>query len=513
MKVCLVEPPKFVSLTNFVSTISMPPIGLSYIAAAIREAGHEVCVVDGPGFAPRNYFKFKNVIVRGLSNQEIIARIPKDASVIGVGCMFTSNWVYVRELIRDIRQSFPNAFIVLGGEHGTGFPEFSLEQSPIDAVVMGEGEETIVGLLEGLEQKLPLNEVAGLAFRNAGATTQINPRRSRIKDINAIAWPAWDLFNIENYHKVNQPHGASQGLFMPMLATRGCPFSCTFCTSPRMWTTEWIPRDYKDVVDEMQLYQEKYNATDFQFEDLTAIVQKKWICGFCDEIISRKMKVTFQMPSGTRSEAIDSETARKLKAAGCHEFAFAPESGDPRVLKAIKKKVELPRMFDASKAAMKAGINVGCFFIIGFPEDNYKSVLKTFAAIAKCAWLGFTNVNLNAYSPQPNTESFRQLQKQGVITDLTDDYLLSLFTFQDFGAKKTSYNPRFGHWELSFLVISGVALFYSLYFLRKPYRVLQLFRDIFSGSASNKSTKMAQSLIKEIITLVKNRLVNVFKAV
>ena len=512
MKVCLIEPPKFVSLTNFVSTISMPPIGLAYVAAALREAGHEVTVVDGPGSAPRNYFAFNDVRVRGLTKEEIVQRIPEDSEVIGLGCMFTSNWVYVRELVKDIRAQFPHVKLIIGGEHGTGFPELSLQQAPLDAVVMGEGEEIVVSLLEYFEKSLPLDELDGVAFRTSEGALQVNPRYRRIADIDSISWPAWDLFDIKQYNEVNQPHGSSQGRFMPMLATRGCPFQCTFCTSPNMWTTEWIPRDYKNVADEMQYYQEQYGTSDFQFEDLTAIVRKDWISGFCDEIIRRGMKITFQMPSGTRSESIDAEIARKLKAAGCHEFAFAPESGDPRILQAIKKKVKLPAMYEAARNAMQAGINVGCFFIIGFPEDTYRSVLKTYAAIIKCAWLGFTNVNLNAYSPQPNTESFRELQASGVITELDDNYLMSLFTFQDFGAKKTSYNPKFGDRELSFLVIFGQGLFYIFYFLRKPRRIFELMADLVSYSARNKSNKMAKSALKDAFTMIKTRVKKVFRA-
>ena len=508
MKVCLIEPPKFVSLTNFVSTISMPPIGLAYIAAAIREDGHDVTVVDGPGSEPRSYHIFKDEIrVRGLTQAQIIERIPPDSQVIGLGCMFTSHWVYVRELVAEIRKSFPTAFLLMGGEHVTGFPEFSLEQTPLDSVVMGEGEETIVQLLEHVEKGLPLADVLGIAYKDSEGIVRVNSRRNRMKGIDSIAKPAWDLFDIQKYNEVNQPHGSSQGKFMPMLATRGCPFSCTFCTSPNMWTTEWIPRDYKRVVDEMQEYQNNYGVTDFQFEDLTAIVRKDWIGSFCDEIISRGMKITFQLPSGTRSEGIDFEIATKLKAAGCHEFSFAPESGDPRVLRAIKKKVDLPKMFDSARSALKAGINVGCFFIIGFPEDDYRSVLRTYGAIIQCAVIGFTNVNLNAYSPQPNTESFRELQRVGVITEFDDKYLMSLFTFQDFGAKKTSYNSRFGDLELSLMVNFGVFLFYVIYFLRKPNRIVQLFLDMGSESASNKSTKMAKSFFKDAFTIMKNKLI------
>ncbi len=511
MKVCLIEPSKFVSLTNFVSTISMPPIGLAYIAAALRESGHDVTVVDGPGLAPRNFFQFKNVRVRGLTKEDIVERIPKDSEVIALGCMFTSNWVYVREIVKDIRARFPNAKLIMGGEHVTGFPELSLEQAPLDAVVLGEGEEIVVHLLEHFEKGTPLEELEGVAFRSSNGSIQVKPRYRRIKDIDSISWPAWDLFDIQKYNEVNQPHGASQGRFMPMLATRGCPFQCTFCTSPNMWTTEWIARDYKNVVDEMQNYQKHYGTSDFQFEDLTAIVRKDWIIDFCDEVVRRGMKITFQMPSGTRSESIDAEVAQKLKAAGCHEFAFAPESGDPEILEAIKKKVKLPAMYEAARNAMDAGINVGCFFIIGFPEDTYRSVLKTYAAMVKCALKGFTNVNLNAYSPQPNTESFQELQANGVITELDDQYLMSLFTFQDFGAKKTSYNPKFGDRELSLLVIFGQGLFYVFYFLRKPKRIFDLIYDLFSDSARNKSNKMAKSALKDAFTVVKSRLVGVFK--
>jgi radical SAM superfamily enzyme YgiQ (UPF0313 family) len=219
------------------------------------------------------------------------------------------------------------------------------------------------------------------------------------------------------------------------------------------------------------------------------------------------MKITFQLPSGTRSEGIDFEVATKLKAAGCHEFSFAPESGDPRILKAIKKKVSLPKMFDSARCALKAGINVGCFFIIGFPEDDYRSVLRTYRAIVQCAMIGFTNVNLNAYSPQPNTESFQALQRAGVITEFDDKYLMSLFTFQDFGAKKTSYNSLFGDMELSLMVNFGVFLFYVIYFLRRPSRIIRLIIDMGRESSSNKSNKMAKSFFKDAFTIMKSKLI------
>jgi radical SAM superfamily enzyme YgiQ (UPF0313 family) len=273
-----------------------------------------------------------------------------------------------------------------------------------------------------------------------------------------------------------------------------------------MWTTYWVPRNPVKVVDEMQLYMEHYGVSDFQFEDLTAIVRRDWTEQFCDEILNRGMKVTFQLPSGTRSEAIDYELACKMKAAGCHDFAFAPESGDERILKAIKKKVQLPRMFQAAQDAMRAGISVGCFFILGFPEDDWTSVFNTYKAILKCAWYGFANANVNAYSPQPNTESYRQLVEDGVIRGYDDEYLMSLFSFQDFGRLKKSYNPTFSDLQLTILVTFGAFLFYIANFTFHPQRIWWLIRDLGSEKSTNKTTKVAKAMLGDLRRIIRQSL-------
>ncbi len=218
---------------------------------------------------------------------------------------------------------------------------------------------------------------------------------------------------------------------------------------------------------------------------------------FCDEILRRKLSLSFQLPSGTRSEAIDLEVAMKMKAAGCHEFAFAPESGDVRVLKAIKKQVNLDRMFKSAAEAMSAGINVGCFFILGLPEDDHTSVMRTYGAAIKCAWMGFAAVNFSAYSPQPDTESFRTLQAEGLIPEIDDAYLLSLFEYQDFGALKRSYNSKFSDLKLTAFIVIGFSLFYSVYFLRRPQRIVHLFVDVVTRQGRNKTSKIARSLVRD----------------
>ena len=147
--------------------------------------------------------------------------------------------------------------------------------------------------------------------------------RARIGSVDDIPCPGWRHFNLDGYMAFNQPHGASRGRFIPMLATRGCPYQCTFCASATMWTQRWLPRSPALVVDEMESYIRKYRVQDFQFEDLTAIVRSDWVVAFCQEIKRRGLHVTWQLPSGTRSEAMNAEIAALIHESGCHEFAYA----------------------------------------------------------------------------------------------------------------------------------------------------------------------------------------------
>ncbi|MBI3299998.1 MAG: B12-binding domain-containing radical SAM protein [Elusimicrobia bacterium] len=497
MRITLIEPPRYYSPTSPISTVVIPPLGLAYIAGTLEAAGHELTVVDALSQGMDRFAPYRSVYLRGLPVSEICDQVPADTQLIGVTCMFSAQWLIVRELLSELKRRFPKVPLVLGGEHGTGMPELSMEQAPIDYIVTGEGEETIVELAGRLERGLPAEGLKGTVTRSSAGAT-VNPRRDRIKGIDDIPLPAWHLFKVDEYITFNQPHGASRGRFMPMLATRGCPFKCTFCTSPQMWTQTWLPRNPALVVDEMERYIERYKATDFHFEDLTAIVRKDWIIGFCDTITKRGLKITFQLPSGTRSEAVDDQTAAAMKSAGCHEFSFAPESGDERVLKAIKKQVKLPALFKSAKSAMDAGINVGGFFIVGFPEDTYGSILNTYWAIARCAIHGFASVNVNPYSPQPNTASFRDLKGSGKIGEIDDDYFLNLFRFQDLGATKFSYNDRFTARDIRLLVLVGFGVFYFFYFATRPWRILTLLRDVVTGKSSNKSARAFTNLVKDL---------------
>ena len=170
---------------------------------------------------------------------------------------------------------------------------------------------------------------------------------------------------------------------MPMMASRGCPYQCTFCSNPSMWTTRWIPRDPDLLLDEMQFYQKKYGAENFDFYDLTAIVKKSWIVDFCRKIEERGLSFTWQLPSGTRTEAIDGEVASLLYRSGCRNMSYSPESGSPAVLRRIKKKIHPDSVIGSISEATKNGMNIKCNIIFGFPV---RLLVKGRVILLLCVW-------------------------------------------------------------------------------------------------------------------------------
>ena len=248
--ICLVRPPGTESFRFSVLSVSLP-LGLAYVAGALEASGREVQVIDAVGEAPTRRTRYVRGYLIGLPLDEIAARIPESAAFVGITVIFTHEWPAVVRLVELIKARRPQVPIVLGGEHVTSMSEFCLLTSKADILVLGEGEETIVELAAALEAGRPLREVDGIAFRDTDEIV-VNRRRRRTRDVDSIPWPAWHLFKLRTYHEHRLVGGMySSSMAMPMLATRGCPYQCTYCSAPNMWTPLWIARDPVKVVDEL----------------------------------------------------------------------------------------------------------------------------------------------------------------------------------------------------------------------------------------------------------------------
>ena len=487
--IALVNPPGIKTFSGLQMHTPNPPLGLAYVAAALREAGFAYQVIDATGAAldaVSPYPDRSDFMMQGLTVEETVRRIPAEADVIGVACMFSTLWPLTHRVADAIRARFPRALLVLGGEHGTAVPEHVLATSPFDVVVLGEGEETFVELLRARARGAPLSEVKGIAYRDNGRAVT-NGLSERRRDVDGIAPPDWASFPIGEYIDRHQTNGMNLGRSMPILGTRGCPFQCTFCSNPAMWTQRWIARDPVRLADEMERYLREYGATNFDFQDLTAIVKRQWIVDFCNELIRRDLKITWQMPSGTRAEVFDAEVADLLYRSGCRALAFAPESGSPEILKAVKKQVDLGHMLEAMRSAVRRGLKLSCFIVIGFPDDTPATLRQTLSLIRRMAVLGVYDIAVSKFVPYPGSALFRRLQREGKL-ELDDAFFVSPMDF--YTAKAPSYADQVSSRRLYWTMLWMFVNFYVISFALRPWRVARaLGRALLTGREETRYAK------------------------
>lgn len=493
--VALIRPPSVV--TRFALTLSQtPPLSVAYLAGSLVEGGHSVSVIDAVGEAlDRTWPGYRpDIQCNGLAPADIVARIPEETDLVGVSCMFSNEWPIVRALIAAIRERYPRATIVLGGEHATALPDECLRDAPaLAACALGEGEETIVELARTVDGRGSLDSVAGLVVRSPLGPRRTAPR-GRIRAIGRIPRPAWHLTPLESYLTRGLSFGVDRGRTVPLVATRGCPYRCTFCSSPSMWTTRYEMRDPGDVVDEMEAHVERVGAQAFDFYDLTAVVKRAWILALCERIRARGLRITWQLPSGTRSEAIDREVARAMYVAGCRNVSYAPESGSPRTLERIQKKVRLDRMIASMSAAVAAGLNVKANLILGFPDESERDVAHTLAFAARMAGAGVHDVSVWTFVPYPGSALFDELAAAGRIV-LDDDYYASLLSYSDL-AKARSYDERLPDRALQRYRLLGLATFYGASWALHPSRPLGTIGRLARGRYESRAEMSLASLVR-----------------
>jgi anaerobic magnesium-protoporphyrin IX monomethyl ester cyclase len=237
----------------------------------------------------------------------------------------------------------------------------------------------------------------------------------------------------------------------------------------------------------MQAYVHRYGVRNFDFQDLTAIVKRQWIVDFCRELIDRGLDLTWQMPSGTRSEVFDAEIADLLYRSGCRALAFAPESGSPEILKVIKKQVNLDRMLVSMRAAVGRGLKLSCFVVIGFPDETRATLRMTMRLIRRMAVLGVHDVSVSKFVPYPGSELFARLQRAGKI-QLDDDFFVSPMDF--YTRRAPSYADRVSTTRLYWTMVWMFTNFYLISFALRPGRCVRtLAKAVLTGVEETRYAK------------------------
>lgn len=469
-----------------VNNEAVPSISLAYLSSMVKKAGYDFSWVDAIFEGLGQYHpleEYPGYQCQGLALEEIVNRVPEKSGIIGINAMFSGEWPVTRKMINLLRERFPHALIIAGGEHVTALTEFSLRSCPaLDIVVRGEGEHILVDLLDRLRANDPLHLIDGIAYLDDQDAYQQPSGLQRVRDADTIPWPHWPEGYLEKFWKAGKSAGVLTDRDMPMTISRGCPFQCSFCSSPNMWTTRYVLRGVDDVIAEIKANIEKYDITSVQLYDLTAITKKRWIVEFCNRLLEEGIKLNWSVPQGTRSEILDEETLSLLKKTGCHYLVYAPESGSPRILEKIRKQVKLPNLIDSVMEARRQGLVLRINLIIGFPGETRRDVLETAWLGLKMAAKGVDETSTNIFSPYPGSELFGDLTSTGQL-EISDEYFLALTSLNsDFSRlNPLTFNEDMGPRELAVYRLLLLISCYSISYLFYPRRIIRTFKNWYHG--------------------------------
>lgn len=487
-RITLVRAP-LVSTLRSLNNEATPSVAFAYLSAYVMARGYSVSWVDGIGQALNNVWpleRYPGYQCQGLTFEQIVDAIPADTGIIGFSAMFSGEWPVLRDLIKQVRQRFPKSLFVAGGEHITALTEYTLRDCPeLDVCVRGEGEETFYEVAEAYAEGRDFSAINGVAYIDKSGAYVEPEGLTRIRDIDNIPWPYWPEGYLETFWQAGKSYGVLSKRDMPMMVSRGCPFKCTFCSNPGMWTNRYMLRDVDDVIAEIKHHIARYDITAVQLYDLTAIAKRSWAVEFCNRLLSEGIKLNWSLPSGTRSEALDEETLGLLKKTGCNYLVYAPESGSQRTLELIKKQISLEKLTESALIAKKLGIVLRTNLIIGFPHETRADIFKTVAYGLKLAVKGVDEVSINIFSPYPGTEIFAKLIAEGKVK-VEDRYFLCLTSLNaDYTVvNPMTVHPTMGSRELAFYRLGFMLMNYGLGYLLYPKRIVRTFRNILFDSKS-----------------------------
>lgn len=408
MRITLLNPPlgeraRYGPITPVIEHLfcNSPPLGLAYIAAVLEKKGMEVDLIDA--------------LVERLSLSGVMERIGDFApDVIGI----TSTTIFftnARETANFIKKRKPGVPIIIGGSHITSNPEELIKYSCFDLAVLGEGEATIVELLDAISARRNIESVKGIAYRK-NAKLCITPKRERIKDLDSLPFPARHLLPIYRYLPL--PNDEYRLPKTAMITSRGCPYHCIFCDHSVYGNlyTSYTPRR---IVLEMKHLVDTYGVKDIAFVDSLFGVSMERMEGFLKELEKERMDVTWTC--NIRSDTMRSKSLlKRMKEAGCWRVRIGIESGNEEILKFIKKGMSREEIRRVVGWADEVGLQPKTFFMLGHCPDTRATMEET---IQFALSLPSKDVTVQINTPLKGTEQYTLYKKYGdLISENPDDY-------------------------------------------------------------------------------------------
>ena len=399
------------------------PLGILYIAAVLEQAGHTVSVIDAAA-------ELLNV-------EKTTERVREfEPDVIGLGS-FTVTFETTRKLGQSLKNILPEVPIILGSYHVTLVPHEAMADECFDVGVLGEGEYTMLELVEHYEGERELEDIHGICYRipdptqPEGWSLHKTPARAKFKELDKLPFPARHLLPPNIYRPIPVDDHAFPKF--AMITSRGCPHACAFCQKSR---SGYRSHSATYVVDEIEHLVRDFGVRDIAFVDSLFCSNKRRVHAICDEVIRRGLNTKVSWTCSSRVEVVDKPLLQKMKDAGCWRTRFGIESGHDDVLDFISKGITQRKIREAITAADEVGLRPKAFFMVGHMPDTRERILETIE-FAKSIPLHDVTVQINTLLPEtPQLEIWnREGYKWGRIVNTTTD-------------EKSFWEPTFVPWGL-----------------------------------------------------------------
>lgn len=369
-KVLLLNTPFYRLMGSHYNGLSL---GVLYIAAVLRDNGHQVAVLnadyenrsdylDQAGIF-KGYDQYKKIheeLDHYIWNDTVNEILTYSPDYLGI-TMYTANYKAARIIARKVKKKNPDIKIVVGGVHPTLAPEETLSVPEFDFTVSGEGEYVMLQLVSGE----PAENIRGLGYKEGGRAVT-NGTSKAIEELDSLPLPARDLV-------INPLDNTDYG---QLITGRGCPFSCTYCASPAMWGNRKVRlRSVDNVMEELLLIKKNYPHKLIYFEDDTFTMKKNRTMELCRRMIKENLNMNWKCD--TRADCISDDIVGLMKAAGCVSIKIGVESGSEKILKKINKRVTKGVILDATHIIKRHDIPLTIYLMTGFPDETNKDLRDT----------------------------------------------------------------------------------------------------------------------------------------
>jgi anaerobic magnesium-protoporphyrin IX monomethyl ester cyclase len=384
MRVTLINPPRFFE--------TGPNLGLFYVAAVLEEAGHEVAVVDKPinTIVGETWETFNAVSKNTI---EEVSRTKPDV----IGMTATCHTSYALELLGVLKGILPETRIVVGGPQVTFTADDVLSDYPaVDFVVRGEGEYTMLKLVNALKGDLDPAGIDGLSYRRDGRVRS-NPDSPFIGNLDELPYPARHLVNLTEYPEESR---------ITLISSRGCPHHCVFCVSPKLWRG-YRPRSVDGVLEEFVYLVKEYSPRRVNFVDDTFAVGRDRTIALCRGIKEKGEGVPW---SAMTRVGLGRELLEQMYTSGCRLLYFGCESGDDSTLKIVTKGITTNQIHSTVKTGLEIGLEIECSFVLNLPFETAERARTTISFAKKLKAMG-AKIQAHMLFTYPGTEVYTHMGK------------------------------------------------------------------------------------------------------